>query len=340
MNRLGGSAGGSSPRCPLCGEDGRKERVERHRDPAGAGEFEVLACGACGVQFAWPFKHPGADWYRGFSSPEGYDGSDTSRYRRFLGSHPGKGQRLLDVGCGAGAFLRLARDAGYDAVGIDLNESALEAARRGGATGVTRGDLESFLRAHPGARFDVVTLFDCLEHVDDPNRMMDQVRAALSPRGRVVITVPNARRPMLFGRDLFDQPPHHLTRWTLPALRGFLERRGFSIEEMDASRLPTWEFSRRPIGWCTALALAAAKRALFGGARSKGRTVSELVSEDPTGVPAGLADRGARARLVAGFQGGLHALSFPLFVCLTLGYKAFRRDCGVTLFALARKEGA
>ncbi|MCH7870371.1 MAG: class I SAM-dependent methyltransferase, partial [Planctomycetes bacterium] len=76
----------------------------------------------------------------------------------------------------------------------------------------------------PGDRFDAVTLFDCLEHLDDPNETVDRIAGMLARDGRIVVTVPNAERAMLFDRDNFDQPPHHLTRWTAPVLENFLAR--------------------------------------------------------------------------------------------------------------------
>ena len=54
------------------------------------------------------------------------------------------------------------------------------------------------------------------------------------------MTLPNALRPLPFVREQHDYPPHHFTRWTPEAMRGFLEREGFSVVHQDAGSLKVW----------------------------------------------------------------------------------------------------
>ncbi|MBI5210209.1 MAG: class I SAM-dependent methyltransferase [Elusimicrobia bacterium] len=337
--------------CPICADAGVKSLVETHRDPVGGKTYEILRCPACRVESARPFEHPGDGWYRAFVSADSYEGVDRGRYDRFFAAVPPGAdvllspKKLLDVGCGAGQFLAAARERGFEAVGLDTNAEALEAARAKGVTDVFRGTLAEFRRSHPGASFDAVTLFDVLEHVDDPNELIGLAAGLLAPGGVVAITVPNARRPTLFGRDAFDQPPHHLTRWDAEALTAFLARHGLSVRRLDAAGLPTWDFSRHFIGRCTRAALGCAKRLVAGGAAAaRDTTLTRLLAEGGPRAPGAqgllagaIGSKDARSRLVAAFETSLHCLTFPFFVWFKLYYTLARPGCGVTIFVVAGK---
>jgi len=98
------------------------------------------------------------------------------------------GRALLDVGAHAGRFLRLARAAGWDGEGLELNpQTAAYAAKKSGAT-VHQGNIHSFT---PSRCYDAATLTDVLEHVPQPLDVLRRVRAFLCPGGWLAIKVPN-----------------------------------------------------------------------------------------------------------------------------------------------------
>jgi 2-polyprenyl-3-methyl-5-hydroxy-6-metoxy-1,4-benzoquinol methylase len=98
---------------------------------------------------------------------------------------------LLDVGCGPGVFLTLAREAGFNVTGIELNAALADRARTRAKVEVLTGDLMS---AQLGDRkFDVITLLDLIEHVPDPVGLLVRCREILNPGGQVVIYTPNHR---------------------------------------------------------------------------------------------------------------------------------------------------
>jgi SAM-dependent methyltransferase len=127
---------------------------------------------------------------------------------------------VLEVGCGPGSFLELARKKRHaDVAGIDLNEAAVKVAH----------DLDRPVRvanvadvaAESPARFDVVCAFQVLEHVPDPRAFLESCVALLKPGGCLCLGVPNndsylGRQP--FERALLNHPPHHVTRWSPRAL--------------------------------------------------------------------------------------------------------------------------
>ncbi|HEV8701916.1 MAG TPA: class I SAM-dependent methyltransferase [Candidatus Polarisedimenticolia bacterium] len=152
---------------------------------------------------------------------------------------------LLDVGCGDGLFLSVAREAGWRVDGIEFSpEGARRSSQRLGRP-VAVGDLarERGLRGP----FDVVTLWHVLEHLVDPGTMLDAARARLRPGGLLVVAVPNldnlpmrAAYRLARGRPLplyetGAREPHisHFDPRTLPA---FLARRGFTTVELRPDR--------------------------------------------------------------------------------------------------------
>ena len=100
----------------------------------------------------------------------------------------GRGRALLDVGAHAGRFLRLAREAGWDGEGLELNpKTAAYAAQASGAV-VHQGNIHTFT---PARCYDAVTLTDVLEHVPRPLEVLARVRAFLCSGGWLAIKVPN-----------------------------------------------------------------------------------------------------------------------------------------------------
>lgn len=147
------------------------------------------------------------------------------QYRHLL--FPRSGGRLLDVGCGNGAFLRKAQSVGWCALGIDPDPKAVAAARAHGLD-VEQGGLERF--DGQSELFDVVTLSHVIEHVHDPADTLQRIFRLLKPGGRVWIDTPNAQA---HGHRLFRrhwrglEPPRHLAIFSWHALENLLARVGF-----------------------------------------------------------------------------------------------------------------
>jgi 2-polyprenyl-3-methyl-5-hydroxy-6-metoxy-1,4-benzoquinol methylase len=98
-----------------------------------------------------------------------------------------KGESLLDIGCGIGAFIRFA-ERYYSCTGVEPNEHALWVARRRCNSAIF-GQLNGTIRAH----FRAVTLFDVIEHLESPAGILQFIiDNYLQPEGVIVITTPNA----------------------------------------------------------------------------------------------------------------------------------------------------
>jgi SAM-dependent methyltransferase len=127
--------------------------------------------------------------------------------------------RYLDVGCGSGAALGVARSLGWHVAGIEPDAAAAQKAR------AFADELHvcDALAASPGSgRFDVVTTLHVLEHVPDPVRLLRRMLDWLAPGGLLIVEVPNAGG---LGAALFGgawsglELPRHLSHFSPATLR-------------------------------------------------------------------------------------------------------------------------
>ena len=140
-----------------------------------------------------------------------------------------KGVAILDLGCGHGALIHVARELGYRNLrGVDGSPEQVAAARRLGIEGVEAGDLRHVLETQPDASLDVVVAFDVIEHFTRNELLpfVDQVRRVLKPGGRWIIHVPNGESPF-FGTIRYGDLTHEMA-FTRTSLSQLLLSSGFS----------------------------------------------------------------------------------------------------------------
>lgn len=134
---------------------------------------------------------------------------------------------LLDVGCGSGSFLKIAKTVGWSVQGIDVDEKAIEAARaekidaRVGSIDIFEGQSELF---------NVITMSHVIEHVHDPRRTLQVCWNLLKPGGTLWMESPNmdSHGLELFGRNWRGlEPPRHLVLFGTRAMSELLRDIGF-----------------------------------------------------------------------------------------------------------------
>jgi SAM-dependent methyltransferase len=135
---------------------------------------------------------------------------------------PDKDGAILDLGCGHGAMLHFARQAGYhNTVGVDRSEAQVAEASRRGITGIIAGDLYRVLESFSPESQDVVIAFDIIEHFtkDELLGCLDQVWRVLKTGGKLIIHTPNGASPFC-GRIRYGDFTHELamTRESLTQL--------------------------------------------------------------------------------------------------------------------------
>jgi len=145
----------------------------------------------------------------------------------------------LDVGCGNGVFMKEAQRLGYKVVGIDFDRENIKIAREHfGLNDVFPLTLEELITSYQDKKFDVITFFEVLEHMDNPGNFINSIKTGLKPGGHIALSVPNRERfldPLGDG----DYPPNHLTRWNASSISSFLEKRGFEIIKVTTKKLTT-----------------------------------------------------------------------------------------------------
>jgi SAM-dependent methyltransferase len=153
------------------------------------------------------------------------------------------GARLLDIGCGNGAFVGWARACGWEAEGLDPDPRAAEAGRALGMP-ITVGSLPD--TGFPEARFAAVTMSHSIEHLHDPVAGLREVYRILEPGGTVWIATPNFASVghELFGSDwLALDSPRHLVLFTASALISTLSAIGFvAIRPVRRPPIAEWYF--------------------------------------------------------------------------------------------------
>ncbi len=97
--------------------------------------------------------------------------------------------RLLDVGCAMGTFLQLAKEKGWDCSGVEISGFAAEAASKRLGVEVFNGTLREAGFAE--GSFDVVTLWDTIEHLSEPLEEVKEIRRILRPGGLLLVNTPN-----------------------------------------------------------------------------------------------------------------------------------------------------
>lgn len=137
-----------------------------------------------------------------------------------------KDARILDVGTGTGANLRMLRDLGFTNVtGIDNNDLALEFCRQKGLGPVDRGDICHL--PFPDGNFDVTLVTDILEHVEDDGLALAEIHRVLDRGGKAIITVPAF--PILWG--LQDRVSQHKRRYRMAGLVDRVKSAGLVCRE-------------------------------------------------------------------------------------------------------------
>jgi SAM-dependent methyltransferase len=236
--------------CQLCGSG---ERTLKFAD----GPFRVLVCSGCGLVYVtprlqgawltavydegyWKSADPKARGYADYAREAALYLKTFRRRMRFVARLLPARARILDVGCAAGYFLRIAQQAGHDVFGVEPSPAiAGEAVAALGAGRVHTGTLDDAVPAlglHDGS-FDLVTLWDVIEHIPDPQAVLRRARALLRPGGRLLLETQNvaSRWARLLGRRWHHyKHQEHLYHFTPATIRRLLGDCGFLVREITA----------------------------------------------------------------------------------------------------------
>lgn len=204
------------------------------------GDFDVIECQGCGLyQISPKLSTQAIEKYY----PEEYicyleaiedEPNSFTRFNRYLGQakrvrqvmrRMKKPGRILDVGCATGIFLNEMHKQGWECKGVEPDQTAVDYARSRFELDVFCGVVED--AQLPADSFDIVTLWDVLEHVYDINTTMAEINRVLKPGGLIIAILPNAQA---FERYLFKEHwvgwevPRHYRTFTPKTITEFLEK--------------------------------------------------------------------------------------------------------------------
>jgi SAM-dependent methyltransferase len=222
--------------CPACNNAG-----EAYAQKNG---FQAFRCDSCGTIFIYPDPTPAETssiydkgYFCGGGSCGGYTDYDEDKkameatFRKILSilreQNGGPGS-LLDVGAATGYFVALAREAGWDAEGIEISGYAVAVAQAKNIP-VVQGTLLSFA---PLRTFDVITLWDVFEHLTQPQQHLQAVLRLLKPGGIFALITPKADAAwarMAGARWHLLIPPEHVTCYSTTGIRRILAANGFQV---------------------------------------------------------------------------------------------------------------
>jgi SAM-dependent methyltransferase len=228
-------------KCPAC-------RGERFREFSARGGLRVLRCLACASCKLSPGNGNG---FHDFTYDAGYfeswnlaPGSPAWKLRQATAAMRletlerlgVRGGALLDVGAAGGYLVERANRAGFDARGVEISEHAVRIASRVVPGKVHQGTLETL--DLPPASLDVVTLFDVLEHVPEPESSLSRLAGWLRPRGWIAVTTPDV--DSLSARLMAGFWPHYKEEHLFYPSRGGLRRlfaaTGFEVAHEERAR--------------------------------------------------------------------------------------------------------
>ena len=157
-----------------------------------------------------------------------------------------KNARILDLGCGHGAILYFARQAGYkNCVGVDVSSEQIELGQKLGIQGIIQNDLMEYLRAQPAASVDFVIAFDVIEHFTKSELLdfIDQVHRVLKSGGNWLIHTVNGESPFSGRMRYWDFT--HENCFTRASMAQIMKSSGFSSVECYSDFMSM----RRPTRW-------------------------------------------------------------------------------------------
>lgn len=199
-------------------------------------EVEFWQCERCGLESGSPMR----SWTSAHYPTEVQElGFDQQRALSHLAKLSKK--RVLEIGCSDGRFLEKAASLGHEAVGIDFSAPAVEAAREQGLD-VRLCNLKNIDSDLVNSKqFDVMALFQVIEHLEEPNEFFSQLRSLATPGAALFIGCPSHLRygrrfqhPQRVGlSDFWDYPPQHTLRWTPKALKAFLQNHGWAVNAIE-----------------------------------------------------------------------------------------------------------
>lgn len=196
-------------------------------------DIQLLECKGCGLRFYTPHVTGDDSFYNVLQKREWYYRDDKEEYH-FAASFVKPGDKVLDVGCGKGAFAKFIPQAIFK--GLEFSSDAIK-------TGIQKGYdiIQEPIEKHAvkqSQQYNVVTAFQVLEHISNISQFIKAAAACVKPQGKLIIAVPSEESYIKFLPNAFlNMPPHHITRWTDRALESLARQINFKVVQIHHEKM-------------------------------------------------------------------------------------------------------
>jgi 2-polyprenyl-3-methyl-5-hydroxy-6-metoxy-1,4-benzoquinol methylase len=213
-------------------------------------EFErahLCKCRSCGFIFSRqiPTESEILDYYTESYELTSYLSSVTiKRYTELLDSFEvhRKTNKILDIGCGNGYILEIAKQRGWEVYGIELTDHSIAICEKKGIQ-MLKGPID--INSFPAETFDVITSLEVIEHICTPKKELALLHSFLRKDGIMYVTTPNFNALLRYrlGKD-YDviNYPEHLSYYTAKTLRSVFRKSGFRTLKIQASGMSLTRF--------------------------------------------------------------------------------------------------
>jgi len=227
----------SQKTCIVCGHSDRKVVFKEF-------DIDIVKCTRCGHIYSTHELDQNYDGYWGDAIPEGnesfwFDVAHRDMYDDFCKQFiKGRKGRLLDIGCGQGFFIKhLAPYSSWEVSGCEISPSATKFAKESlGLERIFCGKVEDsdFSKNH----FDIITLWDVIEHIPDPDPMLSFLSTLLHDDGFLFLHTPNIQvhlpkaklKKLLKGMKSgvhYLEAKDHMNIYSVRSINSILNRNGF-----------------------------------------------------------------------------------------------------------------
>ncbi len=239
--------------CRLCSSSSVELIYSTAQDYITGEKFEVWQCKNCAIAFTLPIPADLSDYY-----PKNYRRYNPlilnilkflyrQRARKWARGFENPGV-AFELGCGDGLMLDTLRNLDWKVIGSERTAQSAYFARHKLELPVFVGGFDSL---KPAPLFDLIFLFQVLEHLEDPARILKQLGQFIKPNGKIIISVPNfdswqskVSKEKWFHLDV----PRHLHHFSIPSLQIHLRESGLEIEQTNYISL-----EHDPFGWTQSL---------------------------------------------------------------------------------------
>lgn len=205
----------------------------------GYEKHHLVKCSSCKFVFsqAIPTSEELQNHYKGYGRNDYLSPITVKRYHELLDKMEPyrKTNRLIDVGCGIGYFLEVAKERGWEVYGTEFTNEAVEICRNKGIT-MHKGPLnpENF----EGLDFDIVTSFEVIEHINNPLEELTYFNQLLRKGGLVYVTTPNFNSLLRYKlKEKYNviTYPEHLSYYTPKTIKSVFESNGFKTKKLQTT---------------------------------------------------------------------------------------------------------